>query len=569
MKHIPRIISQTSVRLVAALTAAMGLVNVLSAIEPAFIANIAVLHQFVPTSIRYDARIATVLAGFGLLLLSAGLWRRKRVAWYMAVTLLIVSAIVHIVKGLDIIEASLALLLGGWLYLLRWHFQATSDQPSVRQGIVVLFISALFTLVYGTTGLYILDRHFAIHFLLLSAIQQTLLLFFGFAPIATTNFGRHFIDSIYIVSFSTLIYSFWLLLRPYILRASATSQERTRATQIVREFGRSQLAEFVLFPDKHYFFSTGGSTLGFTVHGRIALVLGDPIGPISDLGKSIGEFLSHCQRHDWLPAFYQTSNTTVQHYEQHQLKKILIGHEAIVDLQRFSLAGSQNKELRNTFHRLQRLGYTSEHLRPPIDGQVLLQLREVSDDWLEQVQGTEKQFSLGRFDWEYLKQSPVSIVRSPVGEISAFVSLIGSYSQTDVAIDLMRRRSQTENGVMDYLLINLLDELRQRGYRTVDLGLNSLAEVGHHSTDTILEHALKLMYNNLNLLYQARGLRSFKDKFHPIWTPRYLIVPSLTNLPAVAVALILAHTSAPQDFIETVWQTIRLRINPSSTSPRV
>ena len=39
-----------------------------------------------------------------------------------------------------------------------------------------------------------------------------------------------------------------------------------------------------------------------------------------------------------------------------------------------------------------------------------------------------------------------------------------------------------------------------------------------------------------------KGLHAFREKFHPIWSPRYLIYPGPVSLPPAALALIAADS---------------------------
>jgi phosphatidylglycerol lysyltransferase len=79
----------------------MGVVNVLSAITPSLAERIRVVERALPLLVRQGSHLAAVLAGFALLLLAGGLWRRKRTAWALTVIVLAVSFVSHLVKGLD------------------------------------------------------------------------------------------------------------------------------------------------------------------------------------------------------------------------------------------------------------------------------------------------------------------------------------------------------------------------------------------------------------------------------------------------------------------------------------
>lgn len=534
-----------AVRLVAVLTAAMGAINVLSATLPALHERLKTLEQFSPLEVARGGRLATVLAGFALLLLSSNLWRRKQVAWLLTIAVLIVSAFSHLLKGLDYEEAAIAILLAAFIFSLRSHFHARSDAPSVQQGIRVLVSATLFTLAYGTIGFYLLDRHFKVHFDLLPALTQTLAMFTeftdpGLEPV--TRFGHHFADSIYIIAIGTFGFGFFLLVRPVLIRQPATAQERAHARAIVEAHGRSSLARMALFDDKSYFFSAGGTVFAYAVKGRIALTLGDPIGPEEDAQASIVEFKNFCVRNDWDPCFYQTRADYLSIYKETGFKYFSIGEEAIVDLSAFTLEGKAGKEFRNVTNRLGKLGQRVEIVGPPLSRETLGELKAVSDEWLLMMHGSEMRFSVGWFDDEYLRGSAVAVARTAEGQVSAFANIVPEYQRNEVSLDLMRRKHQIENGTMELLFISLFEWAKKKGYATFSLGLSGLAGIGEASSDPAVEKVLRLLTDSLSRFYNFKGLHAFKEKFHPVWEPRYLAYSESASLPAVAAALVRAHS---------------------------
>jgi phosphatidylglycerol lysyltransferase len=533
------------VRTVALVTAVAGIVNVLSGIMPPLGGRLAVLSRILPLVVRRGARLTSVLSGFGLLLLAGNLWRRKRAAWLLALVLLGVSIVSSLLRGLDYEQAALQGALMIWLLFLHRRFRARSDPPSVRQGLGVLVAALLFTVCYGTLGFYLLDRHFRVSFGLGAALRQTVIMFTqfhnpGLEPV--TGFGRYFADSIYIVAAATMGYALLMLFRPVLVRGPAVEAERVRAASTVEAYGRSSLARLALFDDKSHYWSPGGSLVAYVVKGRTAVTLGDPIGPVEDAAAAIIGFKEHCAGNDWMPAFYQTLPDYLDHYRVAGFSVLCIGHEAIVDLSAFTLAGGANKSLRSVVNRLTKQGHRAEVHEPPLSDDLLHELRSVSDEWLEQVQGTEKHFSVGWFDEAYLCSGPVMVVYEPGGRISAFASILPEYQLNESSVDLMRHRRDAESGTMDFLFVSLFEWARKRGYATFSLGLSGLAGVGEHADDLAVERALHYIYEHLNQFYSFKGLHQFKEKFHPDWLPRYLVYPDLASLPGVVIALVRADS---------------------------
>ena len=540
--------TQLSVWTAALLTALVGVVNLVSAVTPSVGERVKWIEDIFPFEVRVGGHLFAALTGFFLLTLATNLLRRKRVAWLLTIGLLIISILSHLLKGLDYEESLLSGVLLLQLLLMKSVFTASSDKPSISQGVRVLIGALFFTLAYGTAGFFLADlKHYHYDFSLTDAVGQTLAMFFtddnaGLVP--RTQFGRFFVDSIYLIGGVTLTYATVMLLEPVLLRGeAATSAERQRAKQIVEQYGRSSLAHLTLLKDKAYYFSPSNrSFIAYVPKGRGAVALGDPIGPIEDRQEVIIGFQLFCQRNDWYPAFYQTLPDDLDLYRSLGFRVLQIGEEAILNLKTFTLQGKAGRNLRTPVNKLTKLGHQIKFYQPPISDQLLLELKAVSDEWLKMTQGSEKQFSLGWFYNEYLGECEMAVVHTPDGEVSAFANIISEYQLNEITIDMMRQRTEVESGTIDFLFISIFQHFKKLGYDSFNLGLAALFGVGEKPESPRLEKALKYLYQHMNQFYNFKSLHSFKEKFHPDWQPRYLIYPSRIALPDVIVALIRADS---------------------------
>lgn len=535
---------EIGVRSLALLTGAMGVVNVISAVQPALAHRFALLERFLPLTALYGSNLAAGVAGFALILVARGLFRRKRLAYRLTVGALGLSVLAHLAKGLDWEEATLALFLLTALWRLRHWFVARSDGPTVQNGLRVLAMTCAFTLVYGVTGFWLLDRQFSRDFGFWDAIRQTLAMFFefgasGLEPI--TPFGAWFADSVYLVAASTFTFSLFALLSHVLLRQRATDTERERAKAIVEAHGRSSLARFLLFPDKLYWFSPGGSVVGYALVGRNAVALGDPIGPAADIAEAITGFARFCRENDWVTAFYQTLPDHLVAYEEAGFRTLCVGSEAVVDMEGFTLSGRTMKSLRGHVGRLTKAGYTTEVLTAPHPPELLRHLRTISDEWLHGQHSGEKRFSLGWFDDTYLNDGPIIIARNADSEVVAFANIIPEYQRNETTVDLMRQSRTAEPGVMDLLFVALFDWAKSEGFDTFNLGLAPLSGVGQNADDPLVERVLNLVYRRANRFYSYEGLYTYKRKFQPEWEPRYLVYAGTARLAQSFSAVVRAN----------------------------
>ena len=83
-------------------------VSIVSALTPEMANRVDLVSGVLPPGVPDAARTLALALGLGLIWLSRGLARRKRRAWWLAVALVVASAVAHLAKGLDFEEATAA-----------------------------------------------------------------------------------------------------------------------------------------------------------------------------------------------------------------------------------------------------------------------------------------------------------------------------------------------------------------------------------------------------------------------------------------------------------------------------
>jgi len=118
---------------------------------------------------------------------------------------------------------------------------------------------------------------------------------------------------------------------------------------------------------------------------------------------------------------------------------------------------------------------------------------------------------------------------------------VTEFQVNEAAVDLMRYRSHAEKGIMDFLFVSLFLWAKEKGFVSFNLGLSAFSGIGENPNDPAIERTLRFIYENVNRFYNFKGLHSFKEKFHPTWSPRYLVYPGAGSLPAVSISLLRAN----------------------------
>jgi phosphatidylglycerol lysyltransferase len=519
-------------------TLASGALNLYSLVHPADSARLKLLHELLPLAFVRLSRFMTLTLGFALVISALNIYKRKRRAFQVVLGLLALSILFHITQGLDYEEALLSLAFLGLLLVGRRHFTVRSRALDLRSAVERMAVALLVGVGYGVAGFWLLDpREFGINFSLRQAVHQTLLAFVLATDPGLVPHTRHavwFLDSLTLMTTIVLGYSLSLLFRPVLYRLRTVPQQRVAAAAIVREHGRSNLDFFKLWPDKSFFFSGSGQTVvAYSVGAGCALALGDPVGPEHEIEGIVRDFSRFCADNDWRLAFYQTLPDFLPAYNRCGLARLKLGDEAIVDLRAFTLEAGLRKAVR----KVERLGIQARFYDPPLPDRLVEELRTVSDDWLRIPGRRERQFTLGHFDLDYVRASPVLVAAGGDGDAQAFVNIIPCSRKGDTTIDLMRRRRDAPNGIMDFLLARLMLLSRERGFERFCFGLAPMSGFDDGEDASPEERAIHFFFRHLTFIFSFSGLRAYKTKFATDWEPRYIIHRHVFDLPRVALAL--------------------------------
>ena len=498
------------------------------------------LASILPDSITLGGRTGVVLAGLALLLLARGVSRGKKVAWRLTLVVLVASIGLDLVKDLDVEDAVLAawILIGLWW--MRHHFQAESDPSSVRWGLIALGGGLALAAAYAVGGATILGHQLTPEVGIsrtISHLAATLIrspsIYRGLS--ARANW---FLGSLPYVSYALVLIALARLLRP-VLAPRTAAVERASVRQLLAVWGRNHIARLAAHAAVSYHWPDDQSCIAFSLQGRTALALGDPIGPPSEIASSVADFVAFCDRQDWIPAFYQVDDR--EPYRSLGFTLVPIGSEAVVQIPGFTLEGKNRHDLRYSLGRCERAGIQFRFMRGPEALATLAdQLRTLSGRWLNSHHAPELGYSLGTLATLSDDDIFVGAAVASNGRLEAFVSWLPVPARNSWTLDLMRRQPDAAYGVMEALIVKSIQEATARGVTELSLGL-APRTISPDDAELPVSRAVKAMYWGLDRFQRGTSLRRFKAKFGPLWQERYLAAPGPSALPEVLIALIRVH----------------------------
>jgi phosphatidylglycerol lysyltransferase len=525
-EHIGRV-SDAVRRLVPAFAApllavgvfATGTILLLSGATPTSAWRLQLLRDLIPLPVLEASHFIASLAGAGLVFLAYGLYRRMNAAWLLTVVLLGTGAITSLLKGLDFEEATIAAVALMALLPARARFYRRSSLLAERwsPGWMVAVAVAIGTSVWL--------GFFAYQHVEYSTNLWWQFEFAGDAP----RFLRATVGAVSLA----LVLAMSRLFRPARPEPTdPTIEDLDRAVTIIAR-QPTAAANLAILGDKSLLFNDSGAAfLMYAVQGRSWVALGDPIGGEADAAELAWRFRDLAARHGGWPVFYQVSRHHLPIYLEQGLTLAKIGEVARVALPTFSLDGSNRARFRNWRNACERAGCTVDVLPSGGSDTILEDLRRVSDEWLATKRTREKWFSLGAFSPQYLRHFPIAVVRQK-NRVVAFASLFVTETRDEMSVDLMRYGLDAPPNVMTYLFVQLMLWGREQGYQWFDLGMAPLAGLRNRAFAPLWNRVGAFVFRQGENFYNFKGLREYKDRFDPVWEPRYLASPGGLALPFI------------------------------------
>lgn len=537
--------------LASMLVMAAGITGVVSALVPAQRGRLRLVVELFGLPATAGAAGTSVLLGVLLVLVARGLRRRQRRAWALALPLLAAGAIAHLVKGLDVEEASLCLAGLGVLVVGRKHFCAVPDPDEQVHPLRLFLLLVGVSMGAGLLLLQIGDTVDGSPGLVARATTVLVGLVGLDGPVVLAAGQSELVTSVLLaLGVATVLLPLGTALRTSRGAASdgLDQQGRVRALLVDGPAGDS-LDWFALRSDKQAIFSNSGkAAVSYRVEAGVALASADPLGDPEAWPGAIEAFLSTADRYGWTPAVLGCSERGGTAWTRAGLLALEVGDEAVLDPATFSLAGRSMRDVRQAVNRTERAGWSVVVRRVgEVPADELAALRGLADSWRDGPVERGFSMALGRIGGVGDERC-VLATASRDGEVQALLHFV-PWGLDGLSLDLMRRARGSDNGVNELLITRAVMAAPALGVRRVSLNFavfrRALEQGGRLGAGPVLRRWRGLLLF-ASRFWQIDSLYRFNDKFGPSWHPRYVCYRRPTDLPRVVLAALQAEAFLPR-----------------------
>ncbi|GAQ59321.1 phosphatidylglycerol lysyltransferase domain-containing protein [Streptomyces acidiscabies] len=318
-------------------------------------------------------------------------------------------------------------------------------------------------------------------------------------------------------------------------------EDEKRLRELLDRHGeRDSLGYFSLRREKSVVWSpTYKAAVTYRVVGGVSLASGDPLGDPEAWPGAIAPWLDEARAHGWIPAVMGAGEEAGNVYRRHGLDALELGDEAIVEVDEFTLEGRAMRTVRQAYNRVRRAGYTVRIRRhEEVPGAEMAGVVRLADAWRDG--DTERGFSmaLGRLGDPRDGRCVVVECFDASGAPRALLSFV-PWGPRGLSLDLMRRDRGSDNGLMEYMVIELLRRGGEIGITQVSLNFAMFRSVFERGARLGAGPVLRLWRSLLSFCsrwWQIESLYRANAKYRPIWEPRFLLFEKSADLPRIGLA---------------------------------
>ncbi|PWI42217.1 bifunctional lysylphosphatidylglycerol synthetase/lysine--tRNA ligase LysX [Streptomyces sp. ICBB 8177] len=486
-----------------------------------------------------------------LLLLSGALLARKRAAWwwvtfYVGLVLLAEALTVTVVSVTEsAVSIAITAVVFAVLILGRAQFPARVRRGAFWRALGVLLLGLVVAVLAGWALVAAFHGGLPPRQWLLWSANRVL----G-GLTSTRHFtGRppHTIDFFLgLFGALALLNAARVLFRSQKAQAALHPDEEARLRALLARNGsQDSLGYFATRRDKAVVFAPGGgAAVTYRVEAGVCLASSDPVGERGSWHAAIGAWLDLARAYAWVPAVMGASEDGARAYAKAGLNALQLGDEAILEPARFDLSGRDMRVTRQAVNRVRRTGMTTRMRRHrDLTQDEMDAVVKLADDWRDTEVERGFSMALGRLGDPADGDCLLAEALTADGETAALLSFV-PWGPDGISLDVMRRDRSAPNGIMEFMVAELMAQSARLGVRRVSLNFavfRSVFEEGARIGAGPVLRMWRRMLLFFSKWWQLEALYRSNVKYQPHWNPRFLCFAEGRMLARIGIAAGIAE----------------------------
>lgn len=511
-------------------------------------------------------RIAERIFAVILMVVSYNLYKRKRAAWMISVSLLVLNIVFHIFQRnhwiVNVFIFCELLILVVFIWGKRDFYKA-SDHLSAVKGISI-----------GAAAICAVGLNAALGYWFYAKTMIE-----GYVPspitclyIGINNiFGRHMEVLYNGQTYPMLLqrFTFWFswiciliavffIVKPFLGKKKTTKEDLQKARKLVNAYGQNPSAYLTLEDDKTLFF--GKTVEGVVPYGTVGdtvIINGDPICAPENFEALLQEFHDFCTNASYNMFYLSVTDKYLDYYKKMDYAVVKCGEEARFDLATYDIKGKKGAKMRANINKATRAGITvkeykvSEKREPLIDAE----FDRISSEWLDGKSSSQLAFTLGGVGLENPMDKRYFYGYDENGIMQGFI--VFCPFEDGYMADVTRRGKDAPGGIMQKIMFEAFQVFKEEGAKWGSMGLAPLANLtDEEGQNSGAEKLLAFIYENLNNIYGFKNLYRAKQAYSPSsWEPGYFVYsPKLLTPQMVYAVVAIQNPQGIGDYVKAFFK---------------
>ncbi|NQU21890.1 MAG: DUF2156 domain-containing protein [Candidatus Nealsonbacteria bacterium] len=311
------------------------------------------------------------------------------------------------------------------------------------------------------------------------------------------------------------------------------------------DYGQTYDSYLVTEAGREYFWSSGRrGVVGFLRRGRHVHVMGGLLAAEEHREMLLREFTEFTSENRLTATFHNLPHGDLRLFRRHGFQTSKFGEEPIVRLDQTCWQGKSYEWVRRQENYCVRQGVCAEEIAAdPNDTEyrrhVVAELEDLNREHLaETLHARELQFFQGKFKPLELGRRRIFVARQD-RRIVAFVVCNPGLGGNFWAIETYRRRNDAPRGVVPYLMMQVMRQLKEEGVAYCSLSLMPFVRCWPpiDRESVILPFVCGFWWRRMNWLFDVRGIYHYKSRFRPHYREMFLAThPKITCRSLIATA---------------------------------
>jgi lysyl-tRNA synthetase class 2 len=499
-----------------------------------------------------SAAFATVLfTGFLLVILARGLRRKKRRAWTITVSILIINLLVEFLRfHSHLTQMSLAIFLLVTLLVTRDEFQAKSDPSTRLRPVFGLFFGFLFFFLVGILLFYFRNSSNVVGSPTLNDVMLTVLagMIWVAGPVRLSSDLLQDTMRVTLGAFGifVIIIPLWAYLRRVSKVPTTNQTEKELIKELVSKFGdEDSIGYFATRDDKSFIWTENRKAgIAYRVQNGAMIASGDPIGEYSLWPEAVALFLNRAEEFGWTPGVLGASERGGRIWvDSAGMSAVEIGDEAIIDCEEFTLEGRPMSNVRQTINKARREGFTAETTSAVnLTNEEKVVIRALAKKWRGNSAERGFSMSMDRFLGDIDEGS--ILVRGYFNNELVGLLYFLPWGRVGFSLDRMQRAPKPLPGLTELMIEEMINFCKANKYKYISLNFaafRSVIERAEKISAGPLLRTIRTLIKFASGWFQVESLNRFNAKFHPEWNARYLLYPGVGEFTRVVWAALRAE----------------------------